>query len=815
MAINPKYVIASDLESYFVDKLTGFPLRGGIITYYSDNDRVTKKPIYQIVSPSPGNYSYVVLPNPIILSNEGTFQDGNGNNIIPYYYPYDANGKIELYYITVTDANGSTQFTRVAWPNISASGSSGSSGSETNFIPNGQFVVHNNIVYSTSLPITPLSPPIIVIPFGSATLDEQIIAPGGWSFRRTHGGTSTFNNSFVRLSTGITGIFDFPRYAFNFVCTNFNVSDTFRDLTVQFANVNTFSGGSPTVGNQPYTFYFAGKSNDSNTYVMQVYLIQYFGTGGSPSAPIVTPLLTESLTPSYQSFNVPIANIPANAGTLGTNDDDYVAIAIRGPASPWSVQMTDFALVFGNVPLTSFPVETQAEMLDDALFAGLPIPSATGSDLYLPLVSTPSGLAFSHSEIGSIIASIVPTAGVGLLPCTGGQYQTNQYSTDGIPYSRLQALIYSTGLGLPIYGTGLNYVTAYQELGTVSFLVLTLNSFGVATVPTEGSTPTGMSFIQLSAISTTGYGVHAYSTSLTSIAVRGSLQGAVIAVADGIGTPSGFTFAQLINNANRKQVFTVSGFTTAAALAVGSGPANYWTFTTGLTAPQGFYVWYKVNGIGDNPAPSGFNNGIQINLIGSETAGDVAAITFGTLNGGWTYLIATNTGIPNNSFFTFSGNAGSKYYVWYNVNSGGTDPLVSGAQGIQVKLATGFTAAQASTATIKAINNFSFAVPDLRGMFLRGYDTGAIWDYEEGTRFGNAYGLFGSATVGTFEFDMFAEHSHTFNTTRSSAVASPSTGDDTFLGGEVIANVYSTAINLTGGQETVPVNANVYWYIKY
>jgi hypothetical protein len=66
---------------------------------------------------------------------------------------------------------------------------------------------------------------------------------------------------------------------------------------------------------------------------------------------------------------------------------------------------------------------------------------------------------------------------------------------------------------------------------------------------------------------------------------------------------------------------------------------------------------------------------------------------------------ADTAGSKNNTYFTFN-SAGDvkKFYVWFNINSAGTDPAVANATGIQVAGATGATAATLATAAIAAIN---------------------------------------------------------------------------------------------------------------
>lgn len=146
MALSSLYVTAVDLEGYFVDKNTGLPLAGGTIEFWVDGARTTPKVVYQLTgdptNSQGGGYSYDALPNPITLSNVGTLQDSNGNNIAIYYYPYDINKNLQLYYVVVKDSSGVVQFTREAWPNVTLSNAGNTANIETdNQISNSQFTV--------------------------------------------------------------------------------------------------------------------------------------------------------------------------------------------------------------------------------------------------------------------------------------------------------------------------------------------------------------------------------------------------------------------------------------------------------------------------------------------------------------------------------------------------------------------------------------------------------------------------------------------------------------------------------------------------
>lgn len=94
MNLDSRYVVAPVLEQAFIDKKSGLPLANGIITFYQDKQRTVLKPIYTL-SGDP-SHTYVALPNPLRLSAVGTMQDANGNNVLPYYFPYDEEGNVEL-----------------------------------------------------------------------------------------------------------------------------------------------------------------------------------------------------------------------------------------------------------------------------------------------------------------------------------------------------------------------------------------------------------------------------------------------------------------------------------------------------------------------------------------------------------------------------------------------------------------------------------------------------------------------------------------------------------------------------------------------
>lgn len=190
MALDERYITNTSLNQYLVNKDTGLPLSNGTLTFYRDLSRNTLKPIYQLTG-SPPNYSYTALPNPLTLSSVGTIQNAGGDNEMLYYYPYDDEGNLDLYYIVAKDSGGNTQFTREAFPNIAATADpSDDIASVTNQLSNPQFSrVFTNEGLTTSYAVS-----------GSALTFE--FAPD-WVFEIEGTGTVTVSRTAVSGTLGI------------------------------------------------------------------------------------------------------------------------------------------------------------------------------------------------------------------------------------------------------------------------------------------------------------------------------------------------------------------------------------------------------------------------------------------------------------------------------------------------------------------------------------------------------------------------------------------------------------------------------------
>jgi len=793
MVDETKFIVTSDLESYFVNKITGAPLAAGVVTFYEDNNRTQKKAVYQLTG-SPGAYNWAPLPNPCTLSAVGTFQDALGNNIVPYYYPYEGlpeenSSVVEKYYIDVKSSGAVSQFTRENWPPMGDGGGDATGLDNRNFIANGQFVVHNDI-------ISTLQPP----PLNDGTSLLQPIAQGGWFFIRSVGGTSTFDNSFERITTGIGSLNDYPRYGFNFKCTNFVSDDQVHDIAIQFEGVNTFSGGDP-VGSQPYTFVFAAESNNATTYTFEVFITYNFGTGGSPSISNPVSLGTISITPTYAYKTIQIPGFDGNTGTLGTNNDDYVQISLRSPESSFDVQLTDFMLFQGTETVTFYPPQPQTIVKAQGILGSMPIPNPNGSDLYLPVVYTLEGAIFDSSVIGKIYGQAYSGGFVNSLSvvsneilCDGTELKTTDYSPLGIPYARLWTKIFDLADYLPLYGTGNSFGTVYTYANPTNQFRLTTNKAGLQTATANGATSPTFT-IATSKAGTTAYDYFAYPNAMNTVLICYCKTAGVITGLSA-GT-SGLSLAEEVNAPGASYEFTVEISSLPAA-------GTYFTFRNTAT---NYYMWFTINGAGADPAPGG--TGILCPLLSTYTIQEAIGVMRDVIAGCNVTQITTVAGsaIPAGAWFTFYTN-GVQNAVWYKKAGAGTAPAGAFTRVIQVDIDGTETAAQIVTKTKIAINGYQYAVPNLNGAFLRGVDLGSLDTLGDQSSLAK-YSLLSQyiEDIGSYQTYANLQHAHGSNE-----------GFETVGTSGTTVNVGADAAGITGysGQsEPRPFNFSVQWVIKY
>lgn len=781
MALDPRYVIAPSLQMYFVDKDSGLPLVNGQVFFFEDEARTIPKDVFEI-SGAPPNYQYNVLPNPVSLSSVGTFEDANGNDVLPYYFPFDSLGNVQLYYIEVYDSMGVLQFTREGWPNFTTTEVT-SSQDVTNFVPNGQFLLHDNVPASSANTFI----------VGKLSQDVTVIAQGGWTFERGPSSTATDFITFPKYTSYTSSPSGNPLFALQYT-TTIAGSDTRKDVCLKFPNVNTFASDT-----QSYNFYFEGQSlTGGSINNIQIIVRKFFGTGGSPTATSETVITSITLTPAVAKFNTAILFGTNAAATIGTNGDDYVQICLRfPPTSVQSAKVTDFALTVNNEPLASFPQQTEAQQLDPSTAGWFPVPNPDGSDLYCPAVLGVSGLLFDHSSIGEIVGLMVtPARATGnLLYCDGTSYLTADYSSLAIPYSRLQAILFNATPNGPLFGTGVNFVNTNDSTGSPAQLILTTNKTGAQTNPVDGTTATGFVFNTAVNTGTAGLSFNAYAN-LTGVVTAVETSQGVVTLGISAGT-SGFGVANLSQTGIAAPYYSFEVIPVSAAALTTGGTGLYFDFSS--TAVN-YRMWFHVSA--ETAPAAGGRTLVQCNLTSTMSAADVGLTIANVITGHQTNTI-TIAGQPAaaGSFFNFTANS-VIYYVWYQINGVGTAPTQPFAQVIKVILTGAENAIQVATKTQTAINSQYFAVPDLRGYFLRGTDPTSVVDLGASARYAY-YAAALSSYLGTYERDQFSQHYHALGN------QSPTTGAGSGSSGA------GTTTGNTGGGENNPVNVTVNYFIRY
>jgi hypothetical protein len=312
MPLNPSYFTEQDWQEVTLDKDTGAPLAGGLVYFWQDDNRLIPKLVYELVNlggAAPPNYTYMPLPNPIQLSGVGSPMDANGNDVAVYYYPYDASGNIQLYYIQITNSLGVAQFVREAWPNLATQIqpiNNNGIGNPGNQILNAQFVDVNFI------PTAPL-----IIPYTAPGTTTVAIAVG-WNLTFTNSGAG-----FITVTrTAIAGNLQYPGNPPYTITVTPGANLTAISLTQQLTNnPNIFS---PAIGGL-------------NGYIAGSILL-------GPASSIIM---------SYQADSLALQQI-LNANNVSANFEEFDATIQLTPAANPNTDFSNIVLTLPTVAPTTF-----------------------------------------------------------------------------------------------------------------------------------------------------------------------------------------------------------------------------------------------------------------------------------------------------------------------------------------------------------------------------------------------------------------------------------------------------------------------------
>jgi hypothetical protein len=470
------------------------------------------------------------------------------------------------------------------------------------------------------------------------------------------------------------------------------------------------------------------------------------------------------------------------------------------------VGLTDFILAQGALTNPAFPPTPNSEMQTQALYP--PLPAFDNSSLYLPMMLTVNGFIFDDSCIGDIVSESTYlnydgsiSTSTNRLIADGSRYDPTLQSPLGIPYSRLWNKYWNETTNVPAFGTGPGYFISSDRGGSAISLDIFNNDAGAVTDTVDFNT----GFLIYTTHTGNDYQASAYDLSgLDGLVLRPNSAGTVGIPENGT-TSFSFEyfkvtkdeFGNVVTDSVREQTVVIP--VAAASIVAGT----YWTFQIPSQYPTAFYyVWYTIDGAGADPVPVD-GVGIRVDLLSTDTQQVVAYTTANAISGHQITHIETvaASAMTTGDYFLVSSITES-FYVWYDIAGGGGDPNLPGKIGIEVDLAGTETAPEVATATIIAINKKYFAVPDLQGVFLRGWDPLSKNDPELVYRFSkNSTPTIEYNAVGTFQYDSVYSHNHPGTNLNPAVLEPPAT-----VKSDVVDLSDYGVTGFTGEAESRPIN---------
>lgn len=337
MPINISLLVAAPmLQDFIIDK-TGIPMANGTITCYQDTSRTTLKNWYY-QSGTPGNYTYITLPNPLTLSAAGTICDVNGVDTIPFFYPFSEldDTVLQPYYITIVNQTQTNQITRSNFPFIIPEQPIIAENFEfKNLIVNGGFWRNLQPNYANQSPVS-----IALNTLAVSSSVNAIVCPS------QHDGFRQSDIRFIKNNTSGTDSLTFtpftpsnsliisnpqtltPEYYISHNCSAAGSGETQKCYQFPIAlHINNLANFPYTVSIQAQNA--GGTSPGQN--VINLYLYQDAGTGATSAAPILIANTPLTLTPDWQTY-VLTDLFPSSVGVnVSLTEDDAFYLQVSLP----------------------------------------------------------------------------------------------------------------------------------------------------------------------------------------------------------------------------------------------------------------------------------------------------------------------------------------------------------------------------------------------------------------------------------------------------------------------------------------------------
>ncbi len=448
---SPNFVALFPLQETIFSKDDGELLSGGVVTFYRDSSREVLKPVYQQVQLPDNTYDFVLLNNPITLSAIGSFQDNDGNDIIPYLYPYtgsptDTNrGALDLYYITVQSSGLVLQFTREAWPP--------GVGSQTN--PQDIFEGTSNILSNPQFALISFVPDPTTSSFTFNVTGANTFTPIAPNWDIVTSGTGTFTVQQVALT--VTNVASDPSYALDISSTD--ITDIYlRQRLVK----------------SPRILY--------NQFISGYLEVATVGTGSTQ--------VTMSYVPSSGSSYQILSDVSSGDGNFTPLIGTVAATGTANSDSP-DTGYVDINIVF---PALSHVRITSAQVVN-----------VQNIDSFTPYLQESVGRQIDHTYHNSYpivpIGSVIDYAGLGVpahyLLCDGGLYSRVTYALLFNALTVKQSVQLNTNSSIVVSNPQIYYIGMHIEGTGIQANTTITNIVGTTLTLSLPSTITAVSIITL------------------------------------------------------------------------------------------------------------------------------------------------------------------------------------------------------------------------------------------------------------------------------------------------------------------------------
>lgn len=564
-----------------------------------------------------------------------------------------------------------------------------------------------------------------------------LIADGGWDFIKD-GVNLNDSLEFVRFTPDNTDVDASPTYYLNYVSLGAGTGETMKDLTFRFQDVRTLA-------NELVTVSLSLRSALLGSYPVEIFATQFFGSGGGPSASVITTLATVTPTIVASQYTGTVTLPSLTGKTIGTTGDDALYVTFRMPLnSDANLEMTDFYFKRGAVSLT-YPYQSYEEV--DATLKGLALPDAEPTT-YFPNPFIPFA---GNTEQAYDVITLIPNDGLLIqawyppVPIGTTQLWPSDIIPDGYlaaagqtliragKYQRLFDVPFSVGSFGTAYGSVADTIESVYPWSSNTDQFYIYNTVAGFPQTTWSAGNSGFTFVQVSNgflpeyvqlgfVSTISYVV--LNTHLGAGAV-GSSSGVLVAIVDP-GSPSTAFEWQ---------------FTAVAPGSIIAGGVI--TYLTGTGNPS-LYIYFVKDGIGTDPMIPGFT-GRPCNIESTMTIENVAraiAESVGQFESAYMTTLPAAALFPGAYFVIATPTATFQFY--YQIDGSLTLPAIIVGQLVPIAILSSDTATDVALKTAAVFDPLQWVMPNWSGYFPRFTDVAGGADPDAASRTNRGDGTTGN-----------------------------------------------------------------------